>query len=88
MPRRILCYLRPVNYDRIYCPLKHFGVVYIGSCYDRGYRAAVCLNEYAAFYAFFGPVRGVWADAVPPKRALLIAVSAACHWKSMPPSSA
>ena len=52
-----------------------------------GERSSVGLDDETALRTFFGPIGGVGADEVPPKRALPIAPSAACHSQSTPPSS-
>ncbi len=87
MLRQIFCYLRTLNYNCLNRCFEQFCIMHVRCCHNCCKRAAVSFNEDTAFYAVFCPVRGVWPDTVPPKRALLIAVSADCHLKSIPPSS-
>ena len=84
---RIFCYLGPLDYNCLDRCFEQFGIMHIRRCHNCRKRAAVCFDEDTAFYAVFCPVRGVWPDMVPPKRALLMAVSADCQRKSTPPSS-
>jgi hypothetical protein len=52
-----------------------------------GQRAAVGLDQEALLHAGLGPISGVGAHEVPPKRAFRSAPSAACHSQSQPPRS-
>src|SRR5215213_8823890 len=73
--------------DGIERRLQEFEVRHVGSCYHHRKRATAGLNQNGAFDAYFGSIGGIGAYEVPPKRALLIAPSAACHSKSTPPNS-
>src|SRR5215207_2039507 len=61
-------------------------VRYVRSGYHRRQRSSVGLHEKGALHPIFPPISGIGAYLVPPKRALPIAPSAACHSKSTPPS--
>lgn len=45
------------------------------------------IANYAAFGTVFRPIGGIWADFIPPKRALAMAPSALCHSQPTPPAS-
>src|SRR5215217_878466 len=62
-------------------------VRYVRSGYHRCQRFSVGLHEKGALHPILPPISGIGAYLVPPKRALPIAPSAACHSKSTPPSS-
>src|SRR5215218_4984621 len=76
-----------LHHDRFYGVLKQLEVCYVGSGYHHRKRTAIGLDQDRAFDAHLGSIRGIGAYLVPPKRALPIAPSAACHSKSTPPSS-
>lgn len=79
--------LRSLKHDGIESCLQQLGVVNIGwGDYD-GQRTAISFDQKAAFYPVFRAISGVRPDLVPPKRALPITASAACHCQSTPPSS-
>src|SRR5215210_6829632 len=59
----------------------------VGSSHDHRKRSSVGVDQEGAFDADFGSIGGIGAHEVPPKRALPIAPSAACHSKSTPPIS-
>ncbi len=67
--------------------VQQFGVVNVCAGHDDRQRAALPLYQQAAFYAVFRTIRRVRADIIPPKRALPIAASAACHSQSTSPNS-
>lgn len=79
--------LGSLDNDRIDRPLQQFGVVDICACQSDAQRAAVCIDDYAAFRAGFAAIRGIRADKIPPKRALPMAPSALCHSQLTPPRS-
>jgi hypothetical protein len=85
---RIFRYLRPLDYNCLNRCFEQFCIMHVRCCNNCRKRAAICFNEDTAFYAIFCPVRVVWPNIVPAKRTLLIAVSADCHLKSIPPRSA
>src|SRR5215204_7266550 len=62
-------------------------VRYVRSGYHRRQRSSVGLHEKGALHPIFPSISGIGAYLVPPKRALPIAPSAACHSKLTPPSS-
>src|SRR5215218_8707501 len=62
-------------------------VRYVRSGYHRCQRSSVGLHQKGALHPILSPISGIGAYLVPPKRALPIAPSAACHSKSTPPSS-
>ncbi len=55
--------------------------------HHHGERSPVGLHQDAALHALLCPIGGVGVRKVPPKRALPIAPSAACHSHSTPPNS-
>jgi len=67
--------------------LKQHRIVDVGGRNHRGDRIALLLGQHAALAAILGPIRGIWADLIPPKRALPIDVSLDCQVKSTPPIS-
>src|SRR5215204_1384897 len=68
--------------------LQEFELWHVGCGYHHRKRATGGLYQKGAFDAYaFGSIGGIGAYEVPPKRALPIAPSAACHSKSTPPNS-
>ena len=67
--------------------LQQLGVVNVGPVDHRAQGAAVFLDDHAAFRARLATIRGIWADFIPPKRALARAPSADCQSQLRPPSS-
>jgi hypothetical protein len=78
---------RTLDYNRLNRLLQQLAVLNIGPGDDNAERTAGGLDDYAAFRARFAAIRGIWADLIPPKRALPIAPSALCHSQFTPPSS-
>src|SRR5271165_2495237 len=87
MLRRFLRRLRPLDHDRLDRLFQQLRIVNVGAGDHNPHRPAVGLADYATFCAWFAAIRGVWADEIPPKRALPIAPSALCHSQLTPPSS-
>src|SRR5215212_548170 len=85
--RRLLGGFGALGDDGIERRLQEFEVWHVGSGYHHRKRATVCLNQKGAFDAYFGSIGRIGAYELPPKRALPIAPSAACHSKSTPPNS-
>src|SRR5215213_2508286 len=67
--------------------LQQLEVGHVRSGYHHRKRTAIGLDQQGAFEPVFGSVGGIGAYEIPPKRALPMAPSAACHSKSTPPSS-
>jgi len=82
MPQRI----GRLNHDRLKRVLQHHRVMPVGAGDADGDRIAAAFGQRAAFRARFGSIRGVFADMIPPKRALPIEQSADCHSNSTRPS--
>src|SRR5262245_44747601 len=87
MLRRLGCGFRPLHDNGIERIRQQLGVVNICTGNDDGQRAAIGFDQNAALHAVFRTIRGVRTDIVPPKRALPMALSAACHLQSTPRSS-
>src|SRR5918992_3468785 len=86
--RRLLGGFGALDDDGIERRLQEFEVWHVGCGYHHRKRATGGLHQKGAFDAYFGSISGIGAySLVPPKRALPIAPSAACHSKSTPPSS-
>src|SRR5215208_253439 len=79
--------LRALDHNGLESGLQELEIRHVRSGHNHRKRAAVGLDKYRAFDSVLGPISGVRAYEVPPKRALPIAPSAACHSKSTPPSS-
>src|SRR5215203_1184234 len=62
-------------------------VRYVRCGYHRRQGSSLGLHQKGALHPILPPISGIGAYLVPPKRALPIAPSAACHSKSTPPSS-
>ncbi len=77
----------PRHHYGIKCCIKQLGVVTIRSCYDHRERSTPLFHQQAPLYSILPSVCGVATHRVPPKRALPIAASAACHSQLTPPSS-
>ena len=76
-----------LDHNGIESGLQELEIRHVCSGHDHRKRTAVGLDKYRAFDPVLGPIGGVRAYEVPPKRAFPIAPSAACHSKSTPPSS-
>src|SRR5215218_3410674 len=85
--RRLLGGFGALGDDGIERRLQEFEVWHVGSGYHHRKRATGGLDQDRAFDAYFGSIGRIGAYEVPPKRALPIAPSAACHSKSTPPNS-
>src|SRR5215216_585283 len=85
--RRLLGGFGALGVDGIERRLQEFEVWHVGFGYHHRKRATGGLDQDRAFDAYFGSIGRIGAYEVPPKRALPIAPSAACHSKSTPPSS-
>src|SRR5208283_398061 len=66
---------------------QQFGVVNIGPVDHGTQGTTVFLDNHAAFRARLAAICGIWADFIPPKRALAKAPSADCQSQLTPPSS-
>ncbi len=75
------------NHHRLDGVRQEFGIVPIRASHHDCKRATRGFGQDAPFGPSFSPVSRVAAYLIPPDRALLIAVSAACHSQSTPPSS-
>lgn len=71
--------LGTINHDRVDRFLQQLVVIHIGPGDNHTQRPAIGLDDQATFGAGFAPIRGIRADMIPPKRALLMAPSALCH---------
>lgn len=85
--RRVGCRLGTLDHDRVERLRQQLRVVDVRRGDDYRERAAVRLDQEAALRAVLGPIRGVRADMIPPKRALPMAPSAACQSQFTPASS-
>src|SRR5215203_3084466 len=85
--RRLFGGSGPFDHDGIERGLQQLDVGHVRSGYHHRKRTAIGLDQQGAFDPVFGSVGGIGAYEIPPKRALPIAPSAACHSKSTPPSS-
>src|SRR5215204_6846552 len=75
------------HHDGLERGFEQLEVGYVGSGYHHRQRSSVGFDQQRAFDPIFGSIGGIGAYLVPPKRALPIATSAACHSKSTSPSS-
>jgi len=73
--------------DRLDRPGEQLGVVDVGACQLEPERTARPLDDQALLAARFASISGIRPLFPPPKRALPIHPSAACHDQSTPPSS-
>src|ERR687898_906415 len=85
--RRLFGEFGTLDDDGIKRCLQKLEVWHVRSRYNRRKRTAIGLDQDRAFDAYFGSIGGIRAYEIPPKRALPMAPSAACHSKSTPPSS-
>src|ERR671911_3098133 len=85
--RRLFGKFGTLDDDGIKRCLQKLEVWHVRSRYNRRKRTAIGLDQDRAFDAYFGSIGGIRAYEIPPKRALPMAPSAACHSKSTPPSS-
>src|SRR5215210_5119972 len=87
MLRSLLGGLGTLHHHGVERGFEQLEVRYVRSGYHRRQRSSVGLHEKGALHPILPPISGIGAYLVPPKRALPIAPSAACHSKSTPPSS-
>src|SRR5215211_152320 len=85
--RSLLGGSRAIDHDGIERRLQQLEIRHIGSGHNHRERAAIGFHKERSLDAHFGSVSGIGAYEIPPKRALPIAPSAACHSKSTPPIS-
>jgi len=85
--RRLRRRFRSIHDNGIERFREQLGVMHIRARDDDGQRTAVGLDEEAALHPVFRTICGVRTDIIPPKRALLIAPSADCHFQFTPRSS-
>src|SRR5215217_9296727 len=83
--RRLFGGCGPFDHDGIERGLQQLEVGHVRSGYHHRKRTAIGLDQQGAFEPVFGSVGGIGAYEIPPKRALPMAPSAACHSKSTPP---
>src|SRR3712207_5001789 len=76
-----------LDHEGIERVLQELEVGHVRSGYHHRKRTAICLEQKGAFDPILGSVGGIRSYEIPPKRALPIAPSAACHAKSTQPSS-
>src|SRR5215210_8155924 len=87
MLRSSLRWFGAIDYDSVEGGFEQLEVRDVSPGHNHRERAAIGLHKKGALDAHFGSVGGIGAYEVPPKRALPIAPSAACHSKSTPPRS-
>src|SRR5215210_562204 len=85
--RRALGGLWALDHDGIERGFKELEVGYVRPGYHYSQRSSVGLDQKGALHSVLPSIGGIGAYLVPPKRALPIAPSAACHSKFTPPSS-
>src|SRR3954447_3173186 len=87
MLERFLGGLGPLDDERVKGGGKELVVAHVGSSHNQRKWPAIGLDQEASLHAVLAPVGGIRTDEVPPKRALPIAPSAACHSQFTPPNS-
>ena len=83
----ILGELRTFDHNRLQGLIQQRGVVGVGSGNHNAQWAALSFHKQAPLAASLAAIRWVGSNQVPPKRALPMAPSAACHSQSTPPNS-
>src|SRR5215207_756091 len=78
---------RAFDHDGVERGFEQLEVGYVRSGYHHRKRSSVGFDQKGTLHPVFASVGGIGAYEVPPKRALPIAPSAACHSKSTPPRS-
>jgi hypothetical protein len=84
---RLRSRLGALHHDTLKRGGQELGIVDVGPSDGCARRTAISFYDYATFYPFFPRSVGLRPTKSPPMRALPIAVSAACHCQSPPPSS-
>src|SRR4051794_32338369 len=87
MLERFLGGLGPLDDERVKGGGKELVVAHVRSSHNQRKWPAIGLDQEASLHAVLAPVGGIRTDEVPPKRALPIAPSAACHSQFTPPNS-
>src|SRR5215210_128563 len=87
MLRSLLGGLGTLHHDGLQRGFEQLEVGYVRPGYYHRKRSSVGLNQKGALHPILTSISGIGTYEVPPKRALPIAPSAACHSKSTPPSS-
>src|SRR5215212_163931 len=75
------------HHHGLQCGFEQLEVGYVRPGYLHRKRTTISLDKYRAFDPILASIGWIGAYLVPPKRALPIAPSAACHSKFTPPSS-
>ena len=83
----ILGELRSFDHNRLQGLIQQRGVVGVGSGNHNAQWAALSFHKQAPLAASLAAIRWVGSNQIPPKRALPMAPSAACHSQSTPPNS-
>ena len=83
----ILGELRTFDHNRLQGLIQQRGVVGVGSGNHNAQWAALSFHKQAPLAASLAAIRWVGSNQIPPKRALPMAPSAACHSQSTPPNS-
>src|SRR3954470_2466152 len=84
---RFFASIGPLHYHRFKRSFQQLVIPHVRPGEHHCKRPSVGLDQDAPFYPVLAPIGGIRADKIPPKRALPIAPSAACHSHSTPPSS-
>src|SRR5215211_6322583 len=79
--------LGTLDHDGLKGSFEQLEVGYVRSGYHHRQRSSGGLDQKGAFDPVLSSIGGIGTYLIPPKRALPIAPSAACHSKSTPPSS-